>query len=58
MVHSFQGVLHGVMASRILFNLRDALHNQGEVVTFSFSMSRLQFAAAPRSVIQGVESSA
>ncbi|KAF8551125.1 hypothetical protein OG21DRAFT_1487238 [Imleria badia] len=47
---TFQGVLHGVVASRVLFNLRDALHNQGEVVTFS--MSRMQFAPVPRSVTQ------
>ncbi|KAI9462100.1 hypothetical protein HD554DRAFT_2128293 [Boletus coccyginus] len=53
---TFQGVLHGVVASRILFNLRDALHNQGDVVTFS--MSRMQFATIPKGVTQGVESSA
>lgn len=50
MVHSFQGVLHGVVASRILFNLRDAFHNQGDVNTFS--MSHMQFATIPKSVTQ------
>ncbi|KAF9222123.1 hypothetical protein BS17DRAFT_818801 [Gyrodon lividus] len=39
---TFQGVLHGVVATRILFNLRDAIHNRRDV--FVFSMSRLQFA--------------
>jgi hypothetical protein len=56
MVYSFQGVLHGVVASRILFNLRDALHDQGEVD--AFSMSHMQFAAIPKSMTQGVESAA
>ncbi|KAN0088085.1 hypothetical protein V8E55_006706 [Tylopilus felleus] len=42
---TFQGVLHGVMASRILFDLRDVLRDQGDTVMTS--VSGLQFAAIP-----------
>ncbi|KAF9224631.1 hypothetical protein BS17DRAFT_84916 [Gyrodon lividus] len=46
----FQGVLHGVVASRILFNLRDAIHDRGDV--FVFSMSRMEFAPVSRDIVR------
>ncbi|KIJ59278.1 hypothetical protein HYDPIDRAFT_118701 [Hydnomerulius pinastri MD-312] len=50
---TFQGVLHGVVASRILFNLRDAIDDRGDI--HFFSMTRMQFASAPMSGVQDDE---
>jgi len=45
---NFQAVLHGIVASRILFNLRDSVTNRMDDHTMSFTMSGMQFATPPK----------
>jgi len=49
-VFSFQGILHGVMASRILFGLRDAL-SEGFSLQVS-TRSRVEFAPVHTSAVR------